>query len=128
MDTDWELEDWLLDVGERVEQKATAGGELTPVERLIREFWVFDMHTRNGGVSQYFCNYGAEQWQALKSAWLPNDVPGLGPILSEVDRVIAGAADPYEATLNATPDIEEFYDAHQLNVRRELRSLALDLP
>ena len=68
MDTDWELEDWRLDAGGRVEQKAIAGGDLTPVERLIRECWVFDMHTRNGGVSQYFCNHGAEQWQVLKSA------------------------------------------------------------
>jgi hypothetical protein len=51
---DWELEEWLLDAGERGELKAVAGEPVTPAERLIREFWAFDVHTRNGGVSQYF--------------------------------------------------------------------------
>lgn len=123
VDIDWELEDWLLEAGERAERKAIAGGDLTPVERLIREFWVFDIHTRNGGVSQYFANHEAAQWQALKAAWLPAAVPSLGPILAEVDRVITGTADPYSAALTASPGIEAFYESHQLEVRRELRRL-----
>jgi hypothetical protein len=121
VEVDWELEDWLLEAGERAERKVIAGGSLSPVERLIHEFWVFDIHTRNGGVSQYFCNHELAQWLALRSAWLPKLVPSLGPILAEVDRVIVGATDPYLATLNASPGIEEFYEAHQLSVRRELR-------
>lgn len=124
MDKDWELEDWLLEAGERAEEKATAGRDLTPVERLVREFWVFDICVRNGGISQYFCNNGLARWQELKSAWLPREVPSLGPILREVDRVIANAHDPYSATLNASPTIEELYEAQQPLVCQELRSLS----
>jgi hypothetical protein len=126
VEVDWELEDWLLDAGERAERKLIANGCLSPAERLIREFWVFDIHTRNGGVSQYFCNHGLEQWQALKSALLPESVPSLGPLIAEVERVIAGAPDPYLAALNASPGIDHFYEAHQLGVRRELRTIAPD--
>ena len=124
MEVDWELEDWLLRAGERAERKAIAGGPLSPIERLAREIWVFDMHARNGGVSQYFCNHGSERWQALKSAWLPEAVPGLGPVIAEVERVIAGGSDPYLATLSASPGVEGFYEAHQPSVLRELRRLA----
>jgi hypothetical protein len=123
VEVDWELEDWLLDAGERAERKAIAGDSLTPVERLVREFWVFDIHTRNGGVSQYFANHHPEQWETLKAAWMPAAVPSLGPIIAEVDRIIAGATDPYLATLKASPGIEEFYEAHQQGVRQELRRL-----
>jgi hypothetical protein len=121
MIVDWELEDWLLDTGGIVEVKAIAGGILSPIEQLIREFWVFDMQTRNGGVSQYFVNYGREQWMELHAAWLPELVPSLEPILNEVDRLIAGEKDAYLATLEASPKIEEFYESYQLAVRRELR-------
>jgi len=126
--TDWELENWLLHAGEQAELKATAGSPLSPAERLIREFWAFDIHTRNGGVSQYFCNHELARWRALRDAWLPDDVPSLGPILREVDRVIAGAADPHLAALDASPGIEELYEAHQLAIRRELRRLASGTP
>jgi hypothetical protein len=123
---DWELEDWLLKAGERVARKIVTAASLSPVERLIREFWLFDIETRNGGVSQYFCNHGLQQWQALKAAWLPDAVPSLGPLIAKVDRIISSAPDPYLATLNASPGIEDFYEEHQLNVRRELRQLATD--
>ncbi len=57
---DWELEDWLLDSGEQVTRKLIAQGtaSLSPVERFLREVWLLDIQVRNGGVSQYFCNYG----------------------------------------------------------------------
>lgn len=124
--TDWELEDWLLDAGECAELKAAAGEPLTPAERLIREFWAFDIHTRNGGVSQYFCNCELLRWRELKAAWLPEAVPSLGQIVAEVDRILGGASDPYQATLDASPSLEDFYEAHQLDVRRELRRLAAE--
>lgn len=123
LQVDWELENWLLESGERADQKAISGGLLSPSERLIREFWLLDIHTRNGGVSQYFCDFEQARWLALRSAWLPDLVPSLGLILAEVDRVIEGACDPYVATLSASPGIDEFYESHQLNVVRELRQL-----
>jgi hypothetical protein len=124
MPTDWDLETWLLDAGEKAEGKRLAGGieSLTPAERLIREFWILDMETRNGGVSQYFCNRPA-QWQSLRKAWLADEVPSLGSIIAEIDRVIAGANDPYLATLQGSPQLEEFYEAHQPRVLTELRRL-----
>jgi hypothetical protein len=124
VEVDWELEDWLLQAGERAERKAIAGGSLSPAEQLIREFWVFDIHTQNGGVSQYFCNHESRQWQALKDAWLPDQVPSLGPIIAEVERVVGGASDQYEAALDASPGIEDVYEAHHLGVKQELRRLA----
>lgn len=127
MDTDWVLEDWLLAAGERAERKVIAGAVLSPVEQLIRELWVFDMHTCNGGVSQYFCNHEPARWQALKTAWLPETVPSLGPILTEVDRLIAGASDAYLATLNASPVIDNFYYIHRLSAWREVRQIAADV-
>ncbi len=125
MATDWDLEDWLLTAGEGAERKRISNGyeSLSPTERLVREVWVFDMETRNGGVSQYFCNHGLAQWQALRDAWLVDEVPSLEPIITEVERVIGGAADPYLATLGASPGIEAFYEAHQPSVLAKLRSL-----
>ena len=75
MESDWELEDWLLQAGEQAERKASAGSSLSPAERLIREFWTFDIHTRNGGVSQYFSNHELARWRALRDAWLPTRCP-----------------------------------------------------
>lgn len=124
MEVDWDLENWLLDAGEKAERKSIAGVLLTPIELLIREFWIFDIETQNGGVSQYFCNRELDQWQRLRSAWLPDFVPSLGSILTEVDRVITGAIDSYSATLDASPDIEDFYEAHRLDVLSELRRFA----
>src|SRR5262245_11263633 len=125
-EVDWDLENWLLEAGERVERKALAGDSLTPAEKLIREFWLFDIETRNGGVSQYFCNHGKKQWRKLVSASLPKEVPSLTPIITQVERLIAGKTDGYRATLKASPEIEDLYETHQLNVRRELRQLAPD--
>lgn len=126
VDTDWELEDWLLDAGEHAERKRIAQGAalLTPVERLIREVWLLDMEIRNGGLAQYFLNRGPGQWQTLREAWLPAEVPGLGPIITEIDRVIAGAEIPHVAAFEASPGIEERYEFLQEQVKLELRQLA----
>jgi hypothetical protein len=120
----WQLEEWFLEAGEAAERAIIAGKSLSAIQSLIREFWVFDIHTQNGGVSQYFCNHGLERWQTLRSVWMSKEVPSLGPILTGVDRVLAGSEDPYQATLEASPGIEDLYEAHQLDVKRELRRLA----
>ena len=66
----WDLEDWLTEEGDKVVTKEAALGlgSLTSRERLIYEVWLFDTETRNGGVSQYFCNRGIAQWDELKKA------------------------------------------------------------
>jgi hypothetical protein len=120
---DWELEDWLLEAGEATERKASAGSSLTAIETLIREFWVFDVQTRNGGISQYFCNYPS-RWEKLKAASSLSSVPALDAIVTAVDRVIGSSSEPYSAALAASPDLEQHYEKHQLEVRRELRRLA----
>jgi hypothetical protein len=120
---DWELEDWLLRAGEQVYHKSLAQGAaaLTRAERLLGEVWLFDMETRNGGVSQFFCNHGLARWRSLCEAWSPQDVPSLGPFIAEVDRIIAGSDDPYLSTLNASPGLEDKYEAHQAQMKAELR-------
>ena len=126
MEVDWELEDWLLDAGENATRKLIEHGHaaLTAAERLVREVWLLDMETRNGGVSQYFCNHGIGQWRVLREAWVALDVPSLGPIINEIERVIARADDPYLATLAASPGIEEMYESYQAQMKADLRRLA----
>ncbi|MHB1557375.1 MAG: DMP19 family protein [Isosphaeraceae bacterium] len=123
---DWDLEDWLLCAGESVERKSRVQGDasLTPAERLLGEVWLFDMETRNGGVSQFFGNHGLARWQALCEAWSAEDVPSLGPIIAAIGRIIAGSDDPYLATLNASPGIEDLYESHQAEVKTELKRWA----
>ena len=123
MSTDWELEDWLLEAGETAERKALTGRPLTAIEALIREFWVFDVQTQNGGVSQYFCNYPS-RWEILRTASGSKSAPALEAIVAEVNRVIAGSSDPYSAALAASPYLEQHYEKHQLEALRELRRLA----
>ena len=126
MVVDWDLEDWLLDAGERVTRKSQVQGDasLTRAERLLGEVWLFDMETRNGGVSQFFCNHGLARWQALCEAWSAEDVPSLGPIIAAIGRIIADSDDPYLATLNVSPGIEDLYESHQAEVKIELRRFA----
>ena len=127
MEVDWELEDWLLDAGERAERKCIGGGEPSPVERLVVEFWKFDMQALNGGVSQYFCNYDLCHWLAFKSAWMPDVVPSLGPILAEIDKTIARGKDAYDAILTS-PSIDAFYHDRRLSAWREMRAAASEPP
>src|ERR1051325_7522054 len=124
METDWELEDWILEEGERIETKRLAEGDvsLSEIERLTREVWGFDIETLNGGVSQYFGNNGLRQWDEMRNAWLRHPGKSLGPIIAEVERVIAGADDPCRATFEASPYIEDFYYAHRMSLLAELRA------
>lgn len=125
MATDWDLEDWLLDAGEAAETKRVQRGDaaLSPAERLVREVWLLDMEIRNGGLSQYFASRGRARWTALVAAEQGCGVPSLRPILAEIERVVAGADDPYLAALHASPAFEAFYELHQPAMLRGLRSL-----
>ena len=125
MGFDWELEDWLLNAGEKAARKEIAGLDLSPLERLTREFWSFDIQALNGGVSQCFCNYGLERWQVFKAAWLPEVVPSLGSIFAEVDRIIGDSADAYDATLSASEEIDRFYFERRKDAWREVQRATL---
>jgi hypothetical protein len=123
---EWEVEAWLLDAGEHATRKMLAEGasSLTRAERLVREVWLLDLEARNGGVSQYFCNRVLAHWQALREAWSVDHVPSLGPIIAEVDTVITGSDDPYLPALAASPGLDEMYEAHQAQMKIELRRFA----
>jgi hypothetical protein len=69
-----DLEDWLTEVGNQIVEKMASGGEaaLTEKEKLIHEIWLLDTEARNGGLSQYFANWGLKQWErchALATTW-----------------------------------------------------------
>ena len=125
MKVDYDLEDWLLNAGEKAARKEIAGVALSPLERLTREFWSFDLQAMNGGVSQYFCNKGLAGWQSFKAAWLPEIVPSLGIIFTEVDRVIVDSTDAFNATLSASEEINCLYYERRLAAWREVQRATL---
>ena len=124
MSSDWSLENWLLDAGEKAQQKRLSGEPLSPLEAFTREYWTFDMHAVNGGVSQYFCNFDLQNWKALQSLAPLENVPSFGQIISRINDLISGAPDPYEALI-ASPDIDDWYYHYRLSVIRELREAAI---
>jgi hypothetical protein len=124
MNSDSLLEDWLLDAGEKAQQKRINGEVLSPVEAFTQEYWTFDMQAVNGGVSQYFCNFDLQNWKALQSLAPLENVPSFGQIISRIDDLISGAPDPYEALI-ASPDIDDWYYHYRLSVIRELREAAM---
>lgn len=101
-----------------------SGELLSPLEAFTREYWTFDMHAVNGGVSQYFCNFDLQHWTALRSSAPLENVPSFGQVIDCIDEIISDAPDPYEA-LTAAPDIDDWYYNYRLSVIRELREAAM---
>jgi len=94
-----DLEDWLTEVGNQIVEKMASGGEaaLTENEKLIHEIWLLDTEARNGGLSQYFANWGLKQWErchALATTW---PVPSFLPFAKGVSDLLTGNTDPYLA-------------------------------
>ena len=124
----WDLEDWLTETGDRIVNKIADSGKetLTAHDCLIYEIWVFDIETRNGGVSQYFGNRGLEQWESLRSASQGFALPSLMQFMQEVDRLCGDTPDPYAVALAASPPLEEAYwRSHQTGIVDELRNLCV---
>ena len=97
----WDLEDWLTDRGDEVARKSAAANSpdvLDARERLLYELWLFDTEQRNGGVSQYFCNHGMDQWDRLSRLATPT-LPSFASFAARVNEVIDGRADPYRAVV-----------------------------
>ena len=122
MEDDWDLENWLLDAGEATELKLAADGQLSPIEKLIRELWVFDIESVNGGVSQYFCNH-AERWSALVAAASEIKIEPLRSFMARVEEVVKGSVDPYSDLLGSS-GLDEFYRDNRLVVWRQVQALA----
>ena len=122
MEDDWDLEDWLLEAGEAAEKKHISGGQLSPLECLTRELWVFDMHSMNGGVAQYFANY-AERWPELTAAISSFHIESLQLLVKRIDEAISGSSDPYSALLE-TSGLDDFYYENRLVAWRQVQAMA----
>jgi hypothetical protein len=118
----WDLEDWLTDEGDKLVHREAVGGidSLTPAERLVYEVWLFDTEQRNGGLAQYFCNRGREQWDALCLA-ARNVLAPFAEFAARVDAVVADARDPYLAVLETAGSLDRAYEACQVNLVSALR-------
>lgn len=98
------------------------------VDQLVSEFWKFNSSACSvprGAIAGYFQTYGLQSWSALKAAWDRDSVPSLEPVITEIDRIIAGR-DPTQALAEASPGIEKFYYPHQAAILQELRDCATD--
>jgi len=119
----WGLEDWLTDAGHRVVTKLAMrpGVLLSDRESLIYHIWLLDTEARNGGLSQYFCNAGIEQWNACV-ALASRSLPSFLAFAEHVATLLKQSPDPYLAILNADGD-GLWYDYQEMIVS-ELRSVA----
>ena len=116
-----DLNEWLSDTDSIIVDRRAAGAVLSPIEQLIYEIWLLDTQKRNGGLSQYFCNCGLEQWrQCIVAA---NDV-GLSSFMrfaTQVNALIAGSKDPYKVLIKRGHVGDDIYDEHSSRIVRELR-------
>lgn len=117
------LEHWLTEEGGKVVEKAAAlgGASLTSDERLLREVWLFDTQIRNGGVSQYFGNWGNEQWATLCKGARPT-LPSFSEFAGMVDKIVVGQEDPYLSVIGAGDTLDRAYYAVQTRLVTELRA------
>lgn len=116
-----DLDDWLTDAGLRTARKA-AGSKppsLDEREQLLNEFSLFDTEQRNGGASQYFCNWGLERWRTL-SRLASSHLPSFPGFARGVDAVVGDSADPYAAILGSKTDLDAWYEKHQCSLVAEL--------
>ena len=119
-----DLEDWLTEEGGNVVERAAAVNSpdaLTARHRLLYEFWLFDTEQRNGGVSQYFCNRGLEQWDTLSRLAAPA-IPSFQRFASKVNEVVGRSGDPYWAIIQSDVDLDAWYARNQVELVTELRA------
>ena len=122
-----ELDTWLTEEGDRLVRKiATTHGvdALDARERLVYEIWLFYTEQRNGGVSQYFCNRGLEQWRTL-SEIASTALTSFVPLAEVVNQVIDNSTDPYRALIKSAVNLDAYYQMHRVRLLAELRSLLL---
>ena len=101
--------------------KRAAGQTLTPMEQIVYEIWLLDTQARNGGLSQYFCNCGLEQWHSCTAAASAADLTSFRPFAEQLGMLIAGARDPSKALIKKGRAGDEVYDVHSNHIVRQLR-------
>jgi hypothetical protein len=120
------LEHWLTKAGDRVVRKAASAGSeaaLDDGERLLYEYWLFDTEQRNGGISQYFCNRGLDQWDTLSRFAVPT-LPTFPAFAAVVNGVVGRSSDPYEAVIDSSVDLDAEYERWHDQLVTELHTAA----
>ena len=125
----WQSDDaWLLEYATRA---CAAAGEHPPpnrIDQFVTKFWLFHLATGSvprGAIAEYFQTYGPQGWSALKAAWDKDAVPSFGPVVAEIDRIIAGR-EATQALTEASPGIEKFYVSRSPAILGELRDYVTD--
>jgi hypothetical protein len=119
----WDFEDWLTEEGDKVVRKAaTVNGPdaLDACDKLIYEMWLLDTERRNGGVSQYFCNRGLKQWDALSEAASAR-LPSFKTFAIAVNNVVGRSTNPYKAVIESNVDLDRHYDEYAIQLLTELK-------
>ena len=116
-----DLNTWLTEIGGAVVDKRAAGITLTPIEQIVYEIWALDTQTRNGGLSQYFCNYGLDRWRQCTVAASAVGLGSFGPFAEQVTLLIGGSKDPYKALIKKGRAGDDVYNSHSSRIVSELR-------
>ena len=120
----WDLEDWITDVGADLVEKCFANASsLTTTESAVYEIWLLDIEARNGGVSQYFCNHGIQQWAACQAAAVAVGLSSFRAFADALNAIIGTAQDPYEVIRAQGEPAEDLWYFYQSGVIQELREI-----
>lgn len=118
------LTDWLLDSGASVARKCSTPAsldQLVSAERLLYEFWVFDMEQQNGGVSQYFLNRPVSQWNSLHIL-ARSALPSFSAFAMKIESIVSGAPDAHRAFHHIDVDVDGLYSSIRVPVLQELQA------
>lgn len=120
----WDLEDWITDVGaDLVEKHFADASSLTTIESAVYETWLLDTEARNGGLSQYFCNHGNQQWAACQAANLAVGLNSFQAFADAVNALIGTSQDPYETIRSQGDPAEDLWYSYQSAIVQDLKAL-----
>ena len=116
-----DLNQWLTETGGAMVDKRAGGQTLSPVEQMVYEIWALDTQARNGGLSQYFCNCGLDQWRSCVATASAVGLTSFCPFAEQVGMLIGGARDSYKALIKKGRAGDDAYNTHCNLIVRELR-------
>ncbi|GAD22576.1 DUF4375 domain-containing protein [Acidovorax sp. MR-S7] len=118
----WNLEDWITDAGADVLEKHDAdASSLSAIENAVYQVWLLDTEARNGGLSQYFCNHGRQQWAACQAAIAAVGLTSFPAFARALNAIVAGAEDPYAAIRQQGDPAEDLWYGYQSAIVQELK-------